>query len=270
MIGSEARQAAFAAMHGPDLLYLFRDAGPWGKPMRRREFITLLGGAAAVWPLAARAQQTTRRPRVGVLLYSTPQADSNAETFRRALRALGYVEGSNIAIEYRFADGRPERLPALAGELVRMQPDVLFSLGSDVAQIALAATHTIPVVFVASADPVQLGFVKSLAQPDGNGTGVTLLQDDLASKRLELLKEAAPQVSHVAFLYDPDHVDSELRQAESAAARLSVTLHSRCCSVGCPTPAISCLGASLTPAVGAWGLPSSSRRQRNLHNSSPR
>ena len=161
-----------------------------------------------------------------MLLYSTPQADSNAETIRRALRALGYVDGSNIAVEYRFAEGRPERLPALAGELVRMQPDVLFSLGSEVTQIAMAATHTIPVVFVASADPVQLGFVKSLAQPDGNGTGVTLLQDDLASKRLELLKEAAPQVSHVAFLYDPDHVDSELRQAESAAARLSVTLQS--------------------------------------------
>src|SRR5438034_11598769 len=97
--------------------------------MNRRDFITLLGGAAATgWPLVARAQQTARLPRIGVLIYSTPQADPNADSFRRALRDLGYVEGRNIAIEYRFAEGRPERLPALAGELVRVRPDVLYSL----------------------------------------------------------------------------------------------------------------------------------------------
>ena len=196
------------------------------KSMRRREFIGLAGGAPLLWAHGALAQQTVRRPRIGALFYSTPQADPNAESFRRALRSLGYVDGSNIAIEYRFADGKPERLPALAGDLVRMQPDVLFSLGSDVTQIALAATHTIPIVFVASADPVQLGFVKSLAHPEGNATGVTLLQDDLASKRLELLKEAVPRVSLVAFLYDPDHVDSELREAERAASPLGVRLQS--------------------------------------------
>jgi putative ABC transport system substrate-binding protein len=193
--------------------------------MRRREFITLLAGATAS-PFAAGAQQSARPPLIGVLLYSTPQADPNADSFRRALRGLGYVDGRNIAVEYRFAEGRPERLPALAGELVRLQPDVLFSLGGDVTRIAVAATHAIPVVFVSSADPVQLGFVKSLARPGGNATGVTLLQDELASKKLEYLKEAAPQVSRVAFLYDPDHVDSELREAERAAGPLGVRLQS--------------------------------------------
>jgi putative ABC transport system substrate-binding protein len=188
--------------------------------------MTLLGGGAVAWPLVARAQQTARFPRIGVLVYSTPQADPNAESFRRALRDLGYVDGRNIAIEYRFAEGRPERLPALAGELVRVRPDVLFSLGGDVTRIAVAATHMIPIVFVSSADPVQLGFVKSLARPEGNATGVTLLQDELASKKLELLKEAAPRVSRIAFFYDPDHVDSELREAERAASLLGVRLQS--------------------------------------------
>ncbi len=192
--------------------------------MRRRELLSLLGGAAAAWPLAARAQQAARLPRLGVLLLSTPQADPQMETARRALRDLGYVEGQNLAIEYRYAEGRPERLPDLAADLVRTKPDVLFVLGGDVTPAAVKATQTIPIVFTSSADPVRLGFVASLARPGGNATGITLLLDELASKRLELLKQAAPRVSRVGFLWNPDHADNELPEAERAAASLGVEL----------------------------------------------
>ena len=167
--------------------------------MRRREFITLLGGAAA-WPLGARAQQAAKISRLGVLLLSTPQADPQMETTRRAMRDLGYVEGHNLSIEYRYAGGRPERLPDLAADLVRTKPDVLFALGGDVTPAAVKATHTIPIVFTSSADPVRLGFVASLARPGGNATGVTFLLDELASKRLEIFKQAAPRISRVGFL----------------------------------------------------------------------
>ncbi len=193
--------------------------------MRRRDFIGLFGGGAAaiVAPRPAWTQPA-KIPRLGVLLYSTPQADPNAESFRRGMRELGYVDGRNIAIEYRYAEGKPDRLPELAAELVRGKPDLLFSLGGDVTVFAVAATRTIPMVFVSSADPVQHGFVKSLARPGGNATGVTLLLDELASKRLELLKEAAPRTSRVAFLFNPDHPDNELHEAERAAQRLGVSL----------------------------------------------
>jgi len=194
--------------------------------MRRREFITFLGGAAAaLWPLAAHAQRAAKIPRLGVLLYDTPQGDPNIESFRRGMRELGYIDGQNIAFEYRYAEGRPERLPELAADLARLKPDVIFALGGDVAPFASKATQTIPIVFSVSTDPVRGGLVTSLARPGGNATGVTFLLDDLASKRLELLKEAAPRVSQVAFLFNPDHIDNELREAERAAAVLGVKLH---------------------------------------------
>ena len=131
---------------------------------KRREFITLLGGAAAAWPLTARAQQAAKVSRLGVLLLSTPQADPQMETARRALHDLGYVEGHNLSIEYRYAGGRPERLPDLAADLVRTKPDVLFALGGDVTPAAVKATHTIPIVFTSSADPVRLD--SSRVSPD--------------------------------------------------------------------------------------------------------
>jgi putative tryptophan/tyrosine transport system substrate-binding protein len=190
----------------------------------RREFITLLGGAAAAWPLGARAQQPARIPRLGVLLFSTPTADPQMETARRALRDLGYVEGRNLALEYRYAEGRPERLSDLAADLVRIQPDVVFAIGGDVTPAAVKATQTIPIVFTSSADPVQLGFVASLARPGRNATGVTFLLDELASKRLEILKQAAPRISRVGFLWNPNHPDNELPEAERAAASLGVEL----------------------------------------------
>jgi putative tryptophan/tyrosine transport system substrate-binding protein len=191
--------------------------------LRRRQFIKLLGGAAVAWPVAARAQQVARIPRLGVLLLSTPEADPQMETARRALRDLGYLEGHTLAIEYRYAEGRPERLPDLAADLVRMRPDVVFALGGDVTPAAVKTTQTIPIVFTSSADPVRLGFVASLA-PGRNATGVTFLLDELASKRLEILKQAASRVSHVGFLWNPDHPDNELPEAQRAASRLGVEL----------------------------------------------
>jgi len=191
--------------------------------LRRRDFITVLGGAVA-WPLAARAQQPMKVRRLGVLLYSTPQAESQVERVRSGLRELGYIEGRNLVVSYSYAEGKPERLPDLAAALVRENPDLLLALGGDVAPHAAKATSTIPIVFVSSADPVQLGLAASLARPAGNATGVTLLQDDLASKRLELLKEAVPRVSRVAFLWNPDHPDNELREAQRAAQNFDVRL----------------------------------------------
>jgi putative tryptophan/tyrosine transport system substrate-binding protein len=191
--------------------------------MRRRTFIAILGAAAA-WPAAARAQQPARIPRLGVLLYSTRQEDPQARELQQGLRDLGYIDGKNISIEYRFADGKPERLPDLAADLVGLKPDVLFPIGGDVAPFVSKATHTIPIVFVMSADPLQLGLVASLAQPGGNATGFTFLQDELASKRLELLKEVAPRISRLAFLSNPDHPDNELQVAQRAATALGVHL----------------------------------------------
>jgi putative ABC transport system substrate-binding protein len=191
--------------------------------MRRRTFIAILGAAAA-WPVSARAQKTARMPRLGVLLYSTPQDDPQARALEEGLRDLGYIDGQNISIEYRFAEGKVERLPDLAVDLVRLKPDVLFPIGGDVAPFVSKATQTIPIVFVMSADPLQLGLVASVARPGGNATGFSFLQDELASKRLELLKEVAPRISRVAFLSNPDHPDNELRVAQRAATALGVHL----------------------------------------------
>ena len=189
--------------------------------MKRRAFIAALGSTAA-WPLVAQAQQRTKVPRLGVLLFSTPENDPNMEAVRRGLRELGYAEGRDIIIFYRYAEGKPERLPGLAASLVQETPDLLLALGGDVAPYAVKATSTIPIVFVSSADPVQLGLTASLSRPAGNATGVTLLLDDTASKRLELLKEAVPRVQHTAFLWNPNHPDNELHEAQRAAQSLNI------------------------------------------------
>ena len=191
--------------------------------MRRREFIALVGGAVVAVPIA-RAQQLARIPRLGVLLYSTPQADPQIKFVLQGLRDLGYLEGRNIAIEYRFAEGKPERLSELAAELALLKPNVIVAIGGDVAPVAKRATQTIPLVCVSSADPEQLGLVASLRRPGGNATGITLLQDALATKRLELLKEVAPRISKVAFVTNPDHPDNEAREARRAALALGVDL----------------------------------------------
>ena len=159
-----------------------------------------------------------------MLLYSTPQAKSQTERVLIGLRELGYIEGRNLVVSYHYAEGKPERLPDLAAALVRESPDLLLALGGDVAPHAAKATSTIPIVFVSSADPVQLGLAASLARPAGNATGVTLLQDDLASKRLELLKEAVPHVSRVAFLVESGSSRQRAARSPTGGAK------SRCAS----------------------------------------
>ena len=185
---------------------------------------------AAVLLLAAisiaEAQPKGKTPRLGMLLYSTPENDPNVSEFRQNLRALGYVEGRNLLVDYRFAGGKPERLAEAAAELVRLAPDVIFALGGDVVPAAQRATKTIPIVMWASNDPVQMGFVASLARPGGNITGVTLILDELAGKRLALLKEIAPDISRVAVLWDPKHADPEFREMQSAALPMKVHLQS--------------------------------------------
>jgi putative ABC transport system substrate-binding protein len=166
-----------------------------------------------------------KKAHLGVLLFSTPQADPQVDALRGGLRDLGYVEGQNLAIEYRYAEGRPERLAALAADLVHTKPDVLSFIGGDVAAAGMHATRSIPIVFTSSADPVQLGFVASLARPGGNATGVTFLLDELAAKRLEFFKETVPAISRVAFIFNPDHRDNELRVAEGAARTLGMQLY---------------------------------------------
>ena len=192
--------------------------------LERREFIILLGGAVAAWPIAARGQQRATVPRLGALLFSTPQADPQMQLVHSGLRELGYVAGQNLIVFYRYAEGKPDRLADLAAALVGEKPDLLLALGGDVAPYAVKATSTIPIVFLSSADPIRLGLAASLARPGGNATGITLLLDDTASKRLELLKEVVPRVKHAAFLWNPDHPDDELREAERAAQSLSVRL----------------------------------------------
>jgi putative ABC transport system substrate-binding protein len=190
--------------------------------MRRRRFIGLAGAAAVALPLKAAAQQARRRPVLGVLIYTTPERDPNTQAFLDGLRQLSYVDGQNIAIEYRYAQGRPERIPELATELVALKPDLIFALGGDVTPAVAKATLSIPIVYAMSADPVQLGLARSFAKPGGNSTGVTFLSDELAAKRLEIFKEAAPHLSRVGLMRDPNHADNEMPIVQRAAANLKL------------------------------------------------
>ena len=184
--------------------------------LARRQFITLVGGCVAGWPLYAGAEQA-RKHRLGVLLYSTPQADQQMEGLRAGLRERGYVEGQNLAISYQFAEGKPERLPEKAAALAKENPDLILAVGGDVAPFAAKATSTIPIVFYSSADPVQLGLAASLARPGRNATGITLLQDDLASKRLELLDGGSAK--RIARGFPLQSRSSRQRTARSTAGR---------------------------------------------------
>ena len=184
--------------------------------MRRREFIALLGGAAA-WPLAAHAQQPAI-PVIGVLSAASPDMvipDVNA-AFERGLAERGYVVGRNVTIERRWAGGNYDRLPELAQELLRLNPALIVAGGNVVALAAKRATSTIPIVFNIASDPVKLGLAKSLAQPGGNATGIALLTATLTLKRLELIRELLPQNATVGFLVNPDNQDV-LQEIEDVA-----------------------------------------------------
>jgi putative ABC transport system substrate-binding protein len=185
--------------------------------MKRREFITLVGGAAA-WPLAARAQQGLTL--VG-LLSGTQLADRLIEAIRQGFKDGGYVEGRNVAIKYRSADGRFDRLPALANALVADSAAAIIALAPPAALAAKAATTTIPIVFATGADPVAVGLVPSLNRPGGNVTGVTFVVTSLGAKRLELLRQLMPSATVVGFLINPRNPTSEAQTADvQAAARV--------------------------------------------------
>jgi putative tryptophan/tyrosine transport system substrate-binding protein len=174
--------------------------------VRRRELISLLGGAAVAWPLAARAQQGERIRRIGILqglAESDPEAQARTVAFRQALEALGWTEGRNIRIDYRFAGGDPARVQAYATELVKAAPDLIVGHSTPVAAALKQATRTIPIVLVAVNDPLGQGFVASLARPGGNITGFAFVEFTMVGKWLELLKEMAPGVRRVALMFNP-------------------------------------------------------------------
>jgi len=194
--------------------------------IRRRAFISLLGGAAA-WPISARAQQPAM-PVIGFLDSRSSDAMSDRlRAFRRGLKDTSYVEGENVAIIYRFAENQIDRLPALAAELVQRQVAVIVATVGTATLAAKAATTTIPIVFLVGGDPVRLGLVPSLARPSDKLTGINLLTAELTTKRLELLRELVPQAARVAVLVNPDDVtitEPTLRDAEGAARTLGVQI----------------------------------------------
>ena len=195
--------------------------------LKRREFITLLGGAAAAWPLAAHAQALKHIPRLCFLTFDPGTLQSNRfDAFFQGLRDLGYANGQSIAIDYLSAAGDGERFPALAAEWLRLKADVIAVSTTPAAQAAMAATSTIPIIMIALGDPVRTGLVNSLAQPGGNVTGLSLMVPEVAAKRLGLLKEAIPGISRVlmlTYLADPI-APLQVKALEEVAGSIGVTL----------------------------------------------
>ena len=195
--------------------------------MRRREFIAVVASASATWPFSARGQRPPAVPRVGYLSPGLGPT-SNLNAFKEGLRELGYVEGTNIVIEYRHAEGRFDRLPELAAELVQLRVDVVVAAVTQASLAAQKATRTIPIVMAGVADPVGVGLVTSLSRPDANITGTSGMTVELVGKTLELAKELVPKASRVAVLWNPDNAVFQaqmMKATETAARTLGVQLH---------------------------------------------
>ena len=193
--------------------------------MRRREFITLLGGAAASWPLTARAQQAGKLPTIGFLVAGTPTSHGQwVAAFVQRLRELGWIEGRTITIEYRWAEGRSERFAEIAAELVRRKVDVIVTSATEAIVAAKQATSVIPIVFAAAGDPVGTGLVASLARPGGNVTGLSIQQTDVAAKRLELLREVVPGLQRLAIWANAGSPSNVVEMAEVAATARTLGL----------------------------------------------
>ncbi len=203
--------------------------------MKRRKFITLLGGAAAAWPLAARAQQSAM-PVIGFVSPTSPEANvDRLRGFRQGLKEQGYVERENVGVEYRWADNQIDRLPELAAELVRRQVSVLAALGDPAAFAAKGATATIPTVFLVAGDPVRLGLVASIPRPGKNITGINIVNAEIAAKRMELLLELVPRIVRIAVLVNPADVtliEPQLKDVEVAARAIGLQIQ----IVGANTP----------------------------------
>jgi putative tryptophan/tyrosine transport system substrate-binding protein len=192
---------------------------------RRREFITLLGGAAAAWPLAARAQQSTKLPTIGFLGANNATFErASTDAFVQRLRELGWIENRTVAIEYRWAEGRDELFAEIAAEFIRLKVDVILTYATPSSIAAKKATAVIPIVFAAAGDPVGTGLVASLARPGGNITGLSIQQTDLASKRLEMLREVLPGLRTVAILVNIGSPNSVLEMGEAQAAARTLGL----------------------------------------------
>jgi putative tryptophan/tyrosine transport system substrate-binding protein len=211
----------------------------------RRQFILALSGAAVAWPLAVRAQ-SEKISRIGFLTrYSDASVASQIDAFREGLRDLGWIEGKNISVEYRNAEGQADRLPALAAELVRLNADVIVTVDTPPTQAAKRATSTIPIVIAVSADPVGAGLVSSLGHPGGNVTGLSLLAPETDQKNLELLKEILPKIRRVAMIFDPKNQGMNIRVNSIKTAALTLAIEFQ------PIPAVSANGLSVALTAAA-------------------
>jgi len=236
--------------------------------MRRRDVITLLGGAAA-WPIAAGGQQAAM-PVIGFLNPTSPDGmTERLRAFRQGLKETGYVEGENVLVEYRWAEGQYDRLPMLAVELVRRQVAVIVATGGTVTPLAAkAATTSIPVVFIIPEDPAKLGLVASLARPGGNLTGINIFNLELTAKRLELLRELVPGVARIAVLVNPTNAtttETTLRDVETAARAMALQMQVRNASTSFEINAVFAgFGRERPDALFVGGDPSSAAGVYNL------